>query len=60
MPDEINPVDRIEAAIARIEAAIAARNDAASALAARHSTLRHRMAEAIEAIDDLIAREAKA
>ena len=50
-------VDRIDAAIARIEAQIAARADAADALARRHAALKARMAEAVSALDDVIARE---
>lgn len=49
--------DRIEAAIARIEAAVTTRGDTADALAARHAALRARMAEAVAALDDVLARE---
>ncbi|MGH6615341.1 hypothetical protein [Sphingomonas sp.] len=49
--------DRIEVAIARIEAAMAARHRAAGVLAIRHEALRSRMIEAIAALDDIIAQE---
>ena len=49
--------DRVDAAIARIEAAIDARTRAADALATRHAALKARMAEAVAALDDVIARE---
>ncbi len=59
MPDASPPPagGRIETALARIEAALAARTAAAEALARRHATLRARMGEAVAAIDALIARE---
>ena len=47
---------RIDAAIVRIEAVIAVRADAADALARRHAALKARMAEAVIALDDVIAR----
>ena len=47
---------RIDAAIVRIETAVAARADAADALARRHAALKARMAEAVVALDDVIAR----
>ena len=47
---------RIDAALQRIEAAAARRTDAAEAIARRHGALRARMAEAVAALDDLIAR----
>jgi hypothetical protein len=50
-------VDRIDAAIARIETQIASRADAGEALARRHAALKARMAEAVAALDDVIARE---
>ncbi|QNQ11584.1 hypothetical protein [Sphingomonas alpina] len=49
--------DRIEVAIARIEAAMAARARATEVLAIRHEALRSRMIEAIAALDDIIAQE---
>lgn len=57
MADTPTPRLRIDAAIARIEAAAARRRDAADDLARRHETLRRRMGEAIAAIDQLLARE---
>ena len=50
--------ERIDAAIARIEAAIAKRTKDAESLAQRHDALKARMAEAVAALDDVIAREA--
>ena len=50
-------VGRIDAAIARIEASIAGRAEAADALGRRHAALKARMAEAVAALDDVIARE---
>lgn len=50
--------ERIDAAIARIEAASARRARATDADAARHAALRARMTEAIAALDDVIARGA--
>lgn len=47
---------RIDAALARIEGAIDARARAADALARRHAALKARMAEAVSALDDVIAR----
>jgi hypothetical protein len=52
-------VDRIDAAIARIEAQIAHRAEAGEALARRHAALKARMAEAVAALDDVIARESR-
>jgi hypothetical protein len=49
--------DRIEVAIARIEAAMAVRHRATGVLAIRHEALRSRMIEAIAALDDIIAQE---
>ena len=50
------PIERIHAAIARIEAASARRAEAGEALARRHAALRTRMTEAVAALDDVIAR----
>jgi hypothetical protein len=50
--------DRIEKALARIEAAARARAYAGERLAERHAVLRSRMEEAIAAIDLLINQEA--
>ena len=50
-----DPADRIEQALARIaRAADALRADRAT-LARRHARLRERVAEAVTAIDDLVA-----
>jgi hypothetical protein len=49
--------DRIDRALARIEAAIALRDTNPASLIARHETLRRRMAEAITALDAVIERE---
>ena len=49
-------VDRIDAAIARIEAAITARARSSDSLAKRHAALKARMAEAVAALDDVITR----
>jgi hypothetical protein len=49
-------VERIENALARIEAAASARDSSGSGLALRHAALRNRVAGAIDALDDLIAR----
>jgi hypothetical protein len=54
--DAPDPATRIEAALARIEAAIAARGKAAEALARRHAALKNRMTDAVKALDDVIAR----
>lgn len=48
------PADRIEAALARIEAAVAVRADESAALSRRHAELRERVAQAVTAIDDLV------
>lgn len=50
---DISPSSRIDAAIKRIEAAVARRDEAARALAQRHDTLRARVEEAISALDAL-------
>ena len=47
------PANRIDAAIKRIEAAVAKRDRAAHALAKRHETLRAKVEEAITALDAL-------
>lgn len=52
-----DPVQRIEAALARIEAAARARADDRRDLSRRHAQLRTRVAEAVAAIDELAARE---
>ena len=50
------PMQRIDAAIARIDAALTRRAQAQDALARRHAALKARMAEAVTALDDVIAR----
>ncbi|MEG8054111.1 hypothetical protein QP185_14245 [Sphingomonas aerolata] len=56
LPDGPTAVDRIDAAIGRIEAAIHARAESGDALARRHAALKARMAEAVAALDDVITR----
>ena len=53
-------ITRIERALARIEAASRQRAYDAESLARRHDALRQRMSEAIEALDQVIAREEQA
>ena len=55
--DAIPATDRIDAAIARIEAAIDSRAVAAEKLSRRHAALKARMAEAVDALDEVIMRE---
>ena len=55
MPDAVT--DRIESALARIEAAAAARAYANARLAKRHELLRERIVDAVAALDTVIARE---
>ena len=50
------PLERIEHAIARIEAAVANRTLAEQAMARRHAELKARMAEAVNALDEVITR----
>ena len=57
---ETTPSDRIERALARIEAAAAARAYAAERLSRRHATLRARIENAVASLDTLIARESAA
>ncbi|WP_404368984.1 hypothetical protein AB5I39_15835 [Sphingomonas sp. MMS24-J45] len=52
-------LDRIDRALARIEAAVAARDARYARLIERHETLRNRMAEAIAALDAVLEREAR-
>jgi hypothetical protein len=52
-----SPAERIEQALARIEAAAAARAYATARLATRHAKLRARIEEAVTSLDALIARE---
>ena len=59
MAEAVSPaLDRIERAIARIEAAAARRAFDADALQRRHATLRERVEDAIEALDALIEKQA--
>ena len=57
MADTPAATDRIDDAIARIEAAIDARAHDAEQLTRRHAALKARMAEAVTALDEVIARE---
>ena len=59
-PAPVPAIDRIDRALARIEAAATARTAANTALIRRHETLRTRMAEAVAALDAVIARESEA
>ena len=54
------PSERIEAALARIEAAAAARAYATERLTHRHAALREKIQDAVSALDTLIAREGAA
>lgn len=58
MADETPPpaLDRIDRAIARIEAAVAERDRAAETSARRHALLRARIEQAVATLDDVIAR----
>ena len=56
MADQPNALDRIEAAIRRIEAASARRDDSIATLSRRHATLRARIGEAIVALDQVVAQ----
>jgi len=49
-------LDRIDRAIARIEATFAQRTRAAESAVQRHAVLRARMADAVRALDDILAR----
>lgn len=55
-----NPADRIERALARIEAAAAERAYATERLARRHAVLRDRVQDALAALDQLIAEDKQA
>jgi hypothetical protein len=50
------PLDRIDRALARIDAALAARTRASEDIIHRHAALRARMEDAVAALDDLIAK----
>ncbi len=54
---ELSEIDRIDRALARIERAVTANRQANEALARRHGALKSRMAEALTALDEVIARE---
>jgi hypothetical protein len=49
-------LDRIDRALARIDAALAARARASEEMVRRHAALRARMEEAVAALDDVMAR----
>lgn len=49
--------DRIDRALARIEAALADRPAVDDTLANRHAALRHSMAQAVRALDGILASE---
>ena len=53
---DASPLDRIDAALARIETAIARREREAQAIRTRHAALKARMSEAVAALDDVLAR----
>jgi hypothetical protein len=58
MPEgDRSELDRIEWALTRIERAVQQNKLASDALARRHATLKSRMAEALTALDEVIARE---
>ncbi|WEK43344.1 MAG: hypothetical protein P0Y64_00280 [Candidatus Sphingomonas colombiensis] len=54
---DTSPLQRIEAAVARIEAAVVAQRQESDSLARRHAKLREAMATAVDALDDIISRE---
>jgi hypothetical protein len=56
-PSPPTALDRIDRALARIEVAATLRDTSRARLVARHETLRHRMAEAIAALDAVLERE---
>ncbi|WP_293991712.1 hypothetical protein [Sphingomonas sp.] len=53
---DASPTDRIDAALARIERAIATRDRSVQDLKQRHDALRAKVSEAISALDALGAR----
>lgn len=53
---DASPLSRIDAALARIEAANARRDREAEAIRTRHAALKARMSEAVAALDDVLAR----
>ena len=58
--DATDHAARIDAALGRIESAIAARAAGTAALGRRHAALKARMAEAVSALDEVIARTPQA
>lgn len=50
-------LERIDRALARIERAVEQNKQSGDALARRHAALKARMAEALTALDEVIARE---
>jgi hypothetical protein len=54
--EDLSALERIDRAIARIEAAVRTRDAAGAALGKRHEILRSRMAEAVVALDAVLAR----
>ncbi|WP_066794744.1 hypothetical protein [Sphingomonas soli] len=55
----VDPADRIENALARIEAAAAAKSFALERIQLRHDRLRGRIEATVAALDGLIARESE-
>ncbi|MBX9859964.1 MAG: hypothetical protein K2Y20_10295 [Sphingomonas sp.] len=53
--ENLSAAARIDRALTRIDTAVAVRTGAHQALARRHTALRARMGEAIEALDKLLA-----
>ncbi|TPG21617.1 hypothetical protein EAH79_03145 [Sphingomonas koreensis] len=57
MADDVRgELHRIDRALARIEAAVEQNRRASDSLSRRHAALKSRMAEALTALDDVIAR----
>ncbi|HEX8302267.1 hypothetical protein [Sphingomonas sp.] len=54
-----DPADRIEQALARIEAASAAKSYALERMQQRHARLRTRIEDTVASLDTLIARESE-
>ncbi|RYG37100.1 MAG: hypothetical protein EON93_04165 [Burkholderiales bacterium] len=55
----VDPADRIESALARIEAAAAAKSYALDRIQQRHAKLRTRVEDTVATLDALIARESE-
>ena len=53
----VDPADRIESALARIEAAAAVKSYALDRIQQRHAKLRARVEDTVASLDTLIARE---